>query len=93
MIVKSGDTHDVKWKANMDLTGASVRLIASPATGAPLILASVISNTTEGEVTHTLAGDLPVGRYRVELEATVGGEIITFPNDTSARLDVYPDLD
>ena len=93
MIVKSGDTHEVKWTANMDLTGATVRLIASPATGVPLVLPSTITNPAQGEVTHTLTGELPVGRYRVELEATIGGEIITFPNDTYARLDVIPDLD
>lgn len=93
MIVKRGDTYDVTWKANMDLTGASVRLIASPRVGVPFELDSTISDPVQGEVTHTLTGTLPIDRYRVELEATINGEIITFPNDSYARLDVIPDLD
>lgn len=89
MIVKSGDTHEVSWKTNMDLTGAAVRLIAKE--GEFVI---ILPSTVEGDtVTHKLTGTLPVGRYWIEVEATIGGEIITFPNDRYARLDVFPDLD
>lgn len=93
MIVKEGDRHPISWKANMDLTGSTVRLIVEGADSAPTILASTVSNPTEGEVTHNLTGLLPIGRYRVELEVTTGAEIVTFPNDQYARLDVIPDLD
>ena len=50
-------------------------------------------DAAQGEVTHNLTGTLPIGRYRVELEVTTGGEVVTFPNDQYARLDVIPDLD
>lgn len=93
MIVKQGDTHAVQWKANLDLTGATVRLIAKPRTGDPIILNSTITDAGEGVVTHTLTGTLPTGTYKVELEVTDGDEIITFPNDTYASLTVIPDLD
>lgn len=93
MIIKSGDTHPIRWRVNMDLTVATVRLIVSPRTGAPIVLESTISNPTEGEVQHVLTGDLPVGSYRVEVEVTAGEEIATFPNNTYATLTVIPDLD
>lgn len=89
MIVKRGDTHDVTWKTNMDLTGAAVRLISRQGNAMTVLPSTVDGNA----VTHTLTGSLPVGRYRIEVEATIGGEVITFPNDQYARLDVIPDLD
>lgn len=93
MIVKAGDTHAVQWKANMDLTGATVRLVAKPRTGVPLVLTSTVTDAEEGVVSHTLTGALPKGTYQVELEVTKGVEIITFPNNTYAQLTVIPDLD
>lgn len=93
MIIKAGDTHAVQWKANMDLTGATVRLVAKPRTGVPLVLASTVTDAEEGVVSHTLTGTLPKGTYQVELEVTKGVEIITFPNNTYAQLTVIPDLD
>lgn len=94
MIVKAGDTHAVQWKANMNLTGATVRLVAKPRkTSIPVVLESSVADPAEGVVSHTLTGTLPVDTYQVELEVTVGGEIITFPNNTYASLTVIPDLD
>lgn len=93
MLVKQGDTHAVQWKANLDLTGATVRLVAKPRTGDPIILNTTITDPSEGLVTHTLTGTLPTGTYKVELEVTDGGEIITFPNNGYSSLTVIPDLD
>lgn len=92
-IVKSGDTHEVSWKANMDLTGASVRVVAKDRDGVVTVLASTITDAAEGLVTHTLTGTLALGSYKVELEVTDGGQIITFPNNSYASLTVIPDLD
>lgn len=89
MIVKRNDTHEVSWKTNMDLTGATVRLIAREGEIATILPSTIVGDT----VTHKLTGTLPVGRYRIEVEATINGDIITFPNDRYARLDVFPDLD
>lgn len=93
MIIKQGDTHSIQWKANLDLTGATVRVIARPRTGEPIVLASTITDAAEGLVSHTLTGTLALGTYKVELEVTDGGQIITFPNNGYASLTVIPDLD
>jgi len=91
--VKTGDTHVIQWKANLDLTGATVRLVAKPRTGAPIVLASTVTDAAEGLVSHMLTGTLPKGPYDIELEVTDGSEIITFPNSSYARLNVIADLD
>lgn len=91
--MKSGDVHAIQWKANLDLGTATVRLIARPRTGDPIPLAATITDATEGLVSHQLDGTLPTGTYKVELEVTDGGEIITFPNNGYSSLTVIPDLD
>lgn len=93
MIVKSGDEYAIQWKANMDLSGATVRIIAKPRVGDPVVLASTIADAAEGLVSHQLDGTLATGTYKVELEVTDGGEIITFPNNGYSSLTVVPDLD
>lgn len=93
MIVKQGDTHAIQWKANLDLGTATVRLIARPRTGDPIPLTATITDAAEGLVQHTLTGTLATGTYKVELEVTDAGEIITFPNNGYSSLTVIPDLD
>ena len=93
MIVKSGDTHAVQWKANLDLTGSTVRIVARPRTGDAIVLASTVIDAAEGLVQHVLTGTLALGTYKVELEVTDGAEIITFPNNGYTTLTVIPDLD
>ncbi|MCK8477245.1 hypothetical protein [Microbacterium aurugineum] len=93
MIVKENDTHPVEFKANADLTGATVRLTARTRTGEPIDLPCSVVDASEGLVQHILTGALPKGTYRVELETTNGGEIITFPNSGYATLTVAEDLD
>ena len=96
--VKQGDTHDTTWTANMDLTDATVRLLARRTTVAPVEpdsveLAGVVTDAAGGVVTHTLDGTLIPGVYRVELEVTTsGGEVVTFPNDSYESLIVASDL-
>lgn len=93
MIVKQGDKHAIQWKANLDLTGATVRIVAKPRDGEPITLASTVTDAAEGVVQHVLTGTLAKGSYDIELEVTTGAEIITFPNNAYARLTVIPDLD
>lgn len=96
MIVKAGDKHAVQWRVNMDLTGATVRLVAQPLKpyGTPaLVLASSVADAEDGVVEHTLSGELPVGVYRVEVEVSSGSDVITFPNDSYVTLEVIRDLD
>lgn len=91
--VKTGDTHPVQWRANMDLTGSTVRLVAKPRRGNPIVLACTVTDATDGLVTHTLTGTLAEGSYSVELEVTAGSEVVTFPNDGYTTLTVIADLD
>lgn len=94
MIIKSGDTHDVSWRANADLTGADVRLVIKRvAGGTPIELEAAVDAGTDGLVTHRLDGTLTPGSYQVELEATRDGAITTFPNSGQAILIVQDDLD
>jgi len=92
--VKRGDTHDTTWTVGMNLTGATVRLLAQPrTTGTTIVLACVVTDAVGGIVTHTLTGTLAVGVYDVELEVTTsGGQIVTFPNDSYETLCVARDL-
>lgn len=91
--VKHGDTHDISWRIGgdgpVDLTGVSIRLLAQPPVG-PVI---ELSATGSGDViTHTLTGDLPVGRYTIEVETTQAGLVRTAPSDGYGELVVLPDL-
>lgn len=81
MIVKHGDTYDVTWTLNLDLTGCSTRIIARrPGTDTPVVLAGTATDPTGGVITHTLTGTLPIGLHQVEVEVTTPtGDVVTFP--------------
>lgn len=86
--VKHGDKYPITFTANMDLTGSTVRLIVTPTSGTAIVLSASVTNAVGGVVTHTLDGTLPVGAYKVELEVTQGGSIVTFPTSQQAPSDV-----
>lgn len=90
--VKRGDT-EVKWRLNMDLTGSTIRVLAvrNGSDLAPNILASNIVDPAGGVVACTVSG-LAVGTYRVEVEVTQLGKIVTFPSDGYGTLRIQPDL-
>jgi hypothetical protein len=88
--VKQGDTHDVVWTVNANLTGATVRLLARK--DETVELDSVVTDAASGEVTHTLTGTLPLGLYEVELEVTLDDVVTTFPNYGYDQLLVVRDL-
>jgi len=92
--VKRTDTHDTTWTVPLNLTGATVRLVAEHRpTGATVPLATVITDAVNGIVTHTLTGTLALGVYDCELEVTTaGGQEITFPNEGYETLCVARDL-
>lgn len=91
IIVKAGDTHSISWRCNMDLTTATVRVIARLGSEVTVLAAAVTDGPT-GTVTHALSGTLPAGSYAVEVEAMVNGRKITFPNDGYETLTVMEDL-
>lgn len=98
--VKRGDTHAITLTvkdstgAPVDLTGATVRLLASVnSSGDPAtVLPTTISDAVNGVVTHTLTGSLLAGTYSIEVEYTIGGVITTAPTDGYATLVVKADL-
>ena len=97
--VKRGDTHDITLTvtsdgAAVDLTGATVRLLARPAgtSGDPTVLAAVVTDAAAGVITHTLTGGLAIGPWDLEVEAARDGQIVTYPSDGFGRLNVQADL-
>jgi hypothetical protein len=93
LTVKRGDRYPTYWTVPMDLTGATVRLIARRGSAAAVVLPSTIPNPGGGLVEHILDGTLTVGSYAVELEITRDDQIITAPTDAYENLRVIADLD
>jgi hypothetical protein len=93
LTVKAGDRYATVWRVPMDLTGATVRLIARRGSNPAVVLDSTVTSATGGEVTHILDGTLAVGTYAVELEISREDEIITAPTDSYENLRVIADLD
>lgn len=93
LTVKSGDKYPTYWHVPMDLTDATVRLIARRGSNPAITLSSSISDATQGVVEHILDGTLVVGNYAVELEISIHGMIITAPTATYENLRVIADLD
>lgn len=88
--VKLGDTYQTIWTTELDLTGATVRLLAKHVgTKAVTELACTIHSTYS--VSHYLTGTLPVGDYWVELEATKNGRKVTSPTSGFLLLRVEQD--
>jgi hypothetical protein len=96
--VWENDVHPIAWRVTstagaIDLTGATVRLVAKPlgTGGAVVVLASSVAVDV---VTHQLDGTLPPGQYDLVIEVTRAGEIITYPDAATApeRLVVRADV-
>lgn len=102
MTIKRGDTRPVVYRVNADLTGATLRFLLRPAVGAPTLIdvPGAVAVTEPGGASSLVtvpvdafADELsPPGGWFVELEATVGVFVQTFPNLGYGRLKVIPDL-
>ena len=93
LTVKRGDRYPTYWSVPMDLSGATVRLIARRGSAPAVTLPSTVTNPAGGIVQHILDGTLTVGSYAVELEISRDDQIITAPTDTYENLRVIADLD
>lgn len=96
--VWQNDRHEISWGvtsggAPVDLTGATVRLVARPGK-APQTPVDLPCSVANGVVTHTLTGDLPVDYYDVVVEATRAGQTVTYPDAATGpeRLVVRADV-
>jgi hypothetical protein len=89
--VKHGDTHETTWTTNLDLTGATTRLLAK---NVKTKLVTILATSPDGvnSVKHKLTGTLAAGKYEVELEATYAAGIITSPTGGYETLCVVPDI-
>lgn len=97
--VKRGDTNDITLTIKddnnepVDLTGATVKVIANPVGGGSAeTLAPTVLGSDPGTVVHTLTGNLAAGTYQVEVEVTKDGVITTAPTTGYATLIVEADL-
>lgn len=93
LTIKRGDKHDVKLtivNAPLDLSGGTAKVFVTPSVGgtAQQFNASLNGNI----VTWALDGTLNVGKYKLEVQVTVSGFIVTAPNDGWAELVVLQDL-
>lgn len=93
LTIKRGDKHDVKLTIGnppMDLSAGTVEVHVTPSLGGTAqIFTATISNNV---VTWALNGNLPVGRYLLEVQVTLGAFIVTAPSDGNMILVVLPDL-
>lgn len=92
MNVKLGDKYPISWRVNMDLTGATARVLTKDEHGTAGVLSAVVTDAQGGVVTHALDGTIPAGVYTVEVEVSRAGQVITFPGDGYGVLTVLPDL-
>lgn len=85
IFVTQGDIYPVTFTANADLTGATVRLLATlDGTSTPVELVSTFTvNAGQTVITHVLDGTLAVGLWRVEAKASLAGRVMTFPTGTA----------
>lgn len=93
--IKQGDRFPITLTVNHDLTGAATRLIVRhiTRTGQREDLLHTVTDTTQGQVEHTLDGTWEVGRHYLELEITQGGQVRTAPTNTFLVIDIARDLD
>lgn len=95
-IIKRGDKGDtLTLTVNTDLTGCTLRLLAQKMYDTTPVFELDVdpgSDLPGGNVTHITTGTLEIGEYRLELEATRGDEIFTFPTNGFERLKVVADL-
>lgn len=94
LTVKRGDKHDVRLTISnppMSLAGGTVEVHVKPSIEGPAVtFAATIDD--ENVVTWSLDGTLAAGKYKLEVEVTLGGFIVTAPNDGNMVLVVLPDL-
>lgn len=92
-MIKRGDKHDVKLTIvgpPMNLNGGTAKVFVTPSAGGSVtpFNATILDNV----VTWSLDGTLPVGKYNLEVQVTIGGNIVTAPNGGYMELRVVQDL-
>lgn len=95
--VRHGDTHDVTWTINADLTGATmtgfIRLAGTEDDWDDLDVVVDTPGATSSIVKHALTGLLAEGKYAIVLRATIADRIATIPTEDRAYLVVLPNVE
>jgi hypothetical protein len=93
LTIKRGDTHQVRLaigNAPLALTGGVAKVHVKPSLGG---IATVFNATLDGNVVvWQLDGSLPVGRFLLEAQVTVSGQVVTAPSNGMMPLVVLADL-
>lgn len=93
LTIKRGDKHDVKLtivNAPLELAGGVAKVLVRPSIGGT---AQQFPASLSGDVvTWALDGTLAAGKYKLEVEVTVSGFVVTAPNDGWVVLEVLKDL-
>lgn len=93
LTVKRGDKHDVRLtvvNAPLDMASGVATVHVTPSTGGT---ATTFPGVIDGDdVIWSLDGSLAVGRYKLEVQITVGLFVMTAPNDDWMELVVLQDL-
>lgn len=87
--VKYGDTHDVTFTINADLTGATLAgfiRLRNDSGAWTSITVTLVSGGSISTVKHTLSGSLAVGEYDLVIKATQAGAVATTPTVGYHRL-------
>lgn len=95
MQIKQGDQYPVEFTVNMDLTGATVRLLVRHLLKGGTLeeLAHTIPDAEAGTVRYVLDGTWAVGTHYLEVEITRSGEVHTAPTYGQLVVTVVKDLD
>lgn len=90
--LKHGDQVPLTLTVGVNLTGATVRVLARRGSGDTIVLPNTVTDLTGGVIVHNTDGTLEVGNYDVEVEITRNGKPQTAPSSGYARLTVARDL-
>lgn len=93
LTIKRGDKHDVRLtivNAPLDMVGGQVKVFVTPSLGGTT---TEFNATLDGDtVVWALDGTLDVGKYKLEVQVTVGGFVVTSPSNGWMDLVVLQDL-
>jgi hypothetical protein len=93
LTLKRGDVHNVPLSIGnppIDLSAGVAKVHVRPSLGgATQIFNATLNGNT---VTWPYPGTLPVGKYILEVQVTLGGSVVTAPSDEMMELTVMQDL-
>lgn len=93
LTVKYRDKYTVRLTIGnppVDLNGGTTKVFVKPSAGTGAVL-SFDATLSGNDVLWALDGTIPVGKYKLEVQVTVGPYIVTAPSDQMMEFVVIPD--